>query len=72
MCLVLCAAPLQGSNFKTMPSSPTQILQFQLNINNLGANQKCTHKEIQESSNFWGMQSKVQKPRGEEEVKCYR
>lgn len=67
MCLVLCAAPLQGSNFKTMPSSPTQILQFQLNINNLGANKKCIYKEIQGSSNFWGAQKENVKNQGEKE-----
>lgn len=67
MCLVLCASPLHGSNFKTMPSSPTQILQFQLNINNLGANKKCIYKEIQGSSNFWGTQKGNAKNQGEKE-----
>lgn len=65
MWLVLDAVPLQGSNFKTMPSSPTQILQFQFNINNLGANKKCIYKEVQESSNFWGTQKEDTKKQGE-------
>lgn len=64
MCLVLRAVPLQGSNFKTMPSSPTPIVQFQLNINNLGANKKCIYKEIQKSSNFWET-GKQKKKKGE-------
>lgn len=56
-----------------MPSSPTQILRFQFNINNQGANKKCIYAEMQESSNFWGMQKEdTKKTTGEGEVKCYR
>lgn len=53
MCLVSCAVPLPGSYFKTLPSCPTQILQFQLNINKPGANQKCIYKKIWKSFSSW-------------------